>query len=90
MAGAPANMKMHFRIGSMAIPHLITLLLQLQDEGRLSLEDPLSNWLPQVATSSALVPARELGVSIHSSSAPAGGFSVCRPPRSTPLPKGDA
>jgi D-alanyl-D-alanine carboxypeptidase len=63
MAGAPADMRMHFRIGSMAIPHLITLLLQLQDDGRLSLEDPLSNWLPQVANSDE-VTLRMLGNSI--------------------------
>ena len=48
MAGVPAIQQMHLRIGSMAIPHLITLLLQLQDEGRLDLDDPVSNWLPQV------------------------------------------
>lgn len=46
IAGEPATMRMHFRIGSMAIPHLITLLLQLQDDGMLSLDDPLSKWLP--------------------------------------------
>ena len=48
MAGTPASHRMHFRIGSMAIPHLITLLLQLQDDGRLSLDDPVSDWLPQL------------------------------------------
>jgi D-alanyl-D-alanine carboxypeptidase len=46
MPGKPATPRMHFRIGSMAIPHLITLLLQLQDNGRLSLDDPIANWLP--------------------------------------------
>lgn len=30
----------------MAIPDLITLLLQLQDEGRLSLDDKLATYLP--------------------------------------------
>lgn len=48
MVGSPASNRMHLRIGSMAIPHLITLLLQLQDDGRLSLDDPVSNWLPQL------------------------------------------
>ena len=48
MFGAPANLKMHFRIGSMAIPYLIDLLLQLQDEGRLSLDDPISKWFPDL------------------------------------------
>ena len=46
MAGQPANHRMHFRIGSVAIPHLIDLLLQLQDRSRLSLDDPVSNWFP--------------------------------------------
>jgi D-alanyl-D-alanine carboxypeptidase len=48
MAGTPANLKMHFRIGSMAIPYLIDLLLQLQDQGRLSLDDPISKWFPKL------------------------------------------
>ena len=39
---------MHFRIGAMAIPYLINVLLQLQDQGRLSLDDPVSNWLPDL------------------------------------------
>src|SRR5262245_19528939 len=36
MAGVPANLRMNFRIGSIAIPYVIDLLLQLQDERRLS------------------------------------------------------
>ncbi len=48
MAGVPATPRMHFRIGSMGIPYLINLLLQLQDDGRLSLDDPLSNWIPDL------------------------------------------
>ena len=32
----------------MAIPYLINLTLQLQDEGRLSLDDTVSKWLPEV------------------------------------------
>jgi len=48
MAGAPANLRMHFRIGSIAIPDLIDLLLQLQDRGRLSLDDPVSKWFPDL------------------------------------------
>src|SRR5262245_44335589 len=37
MAGVPAKINMHFRIGSIAIPFLIDVLLQLDEEGRLSL-----------------------------------------------------
>jgi D-alanyl-D-alanine carboxypeptidase len=48
MAGVPANLRMHFRIGSIAIPYLMDLVLQLQDQGRLSLDDPVSKWLPDV------------------------------------------
>jgi D-alanyl-D-alanine carboxypeptidase len=48
MAGVPANMRMHFRIGSIAIPYVIDLVLQLQDRGRLSLDDPVSKWLPDL------------------------------------------
>jgi CubicO group peptidase (beta-lactamase class C family) len=48
MAGVPANLRMHFRIGSIAIPYAIDLLLQLQDKGRLSLDDPVSTWLPDL------------------------------------------
>jgi CubicO group peptidase (beta-lactamase class C family) len=46
MKGVPANPRMYWRIGSIAIPYLIDLLLQLQDEGKLSLDEPLSNYRP--------------------------------------------
>jgi D-alanyl-D-alanine carboxypeptidase len=46
MKGVPASPKMYFRIGSMAIPYLINLLLQLQDEGKLSLDDKLAEYRP--------------------------------------------
>ncbi len=46
MPGVPASRKVHFRMGSMAIPYLINLTLQLQDDGRLSLDDTVSEWLP--------------------------------------------
>ncbi len=46
MSGVPASRDMYFRIGSIAIFHLITLLLQLEDEGRLSLDDKLSRFFP--------------------------------------------
>jgi CubicO group peptidase (beta-lactamase class C family) len=46
MTGVPATTDMRFRMGSEAIPYLTTILLQLQQEGRLSLDDPLSKYLP--------------------------------------------
>lgn len=46
MKGVPAEPRMYWRMGSIAIPYLIDLLLQLQDEGKLSLNDPLSKYRP--------------------------------------------
>jgi CubicO group peptidase (beta-lactamase class C family) len=46
MKGVPASPRMYFRIGSIAIPYLIDLLLQLQDEGKLSLDDKLAEYRP--------------------------------------------
>jgi D-alanyl-D-alanine carboxypeptidase len=46
MAGTPANPSMKFRPGAMVIPLLTTIALQLQDAGRLSLDDTLSEWYP--------------------------------------------
>lgn len=46
MKGTPANPHMYWRIGSIAIPYLINVLLQLQDEGRLSLDDKLAKYRP--------------------------------------------
>ena len=46
MKGVPASPKMYFRIGSIAIPYLINLLLQLEDEGKLSLNDKLAKYRP--------------------------------------------
>ena len=44
--GVPATRADHFRIGNAAEALIVTLLLQLVDDGRLSLDDPLSNWFP--------------------------------------------
>lgn len=44
----PATLRMHTRIGSIAIPYVIDILLQLQDRGRLSLDDPLSKYFPDL------------------------------------------
>jgi D-alanyl-D-alanine carboxypeptidase len=42
----PATTDMHFRIGAIAIPYLATVLLQLVDQKRVSLDDRLSKWFP--------------------------------------------
>jgi len=52
LSGQPATTAMHFRVGSVAIPFLTTLLLQLAQEGRVSLNDPLSRWLPAIPNAS--------------------------------------
>ncbi len=46
MEGVPATPNMHFRPGAMVIPMMTTLLLELQDQHRLSLDDKLSLWYP--------------------------------------------
>lgn len=54
MAGVPANLKMHFRIGSISIPYLLDILFQLQEKGRLSLDDPVSKWFPDLPNAQAV------------------------------------
>jgi CubicO group peptidase (beta-lactamase class C family) len=44
--GQPATVDMHWRTGAIAIAYLSTALLQLQDQGVLSIDDKLSRWLP--------------------------------------------
>lgn len=46
MKGVPASPDMYFRIGSMAIPYLINLVLELEDEGKLALDDKLAKYRP--------------------------------------------
>ncbi len=44
--GSPVTPDMKFRPGSMSIPMLTTIALQLQEQGKLSLDDTLSKWYP--------------------------------------------
>ncbi|MFB7170199.1 serine hydrolase domain-containing protein [Streptomyces sp. NPDC056254] len=48
MTGFPATVDMRFRIGSVAIPYMTTALLRLVDEGRVTLDDKLSRWRPEL------------------------------------------
>jgi CubicO group peptidase (beta-lactamase class C family) len=48
MTGVPATPDMHFRNGAVAISYMSTLLLQLVDQGVVSLDDPVANWLPDL------------------------------------------
>jgi CubicO group peptidase (beta-lactamase class C family) len=48
MTNVPASTDMHFRNGAVAISYVSTLLLILVDEKKVSLDDKLSRWLPDV------------------------------------------
>src|SRR5262245_34378595 len=48
MTNVPATTEMHFRNGAVAISYVATLLFVLVDEGRVSLDDKVSKWLPDV------------------------------------------
>ncbi len=48
MSGVPATPEMHFRNGAIAISYISTALLILVDRGVVSLDDPLSTWLPDL------------------------------------------
>lgn len=48
MTGVPATPDMHFRNGAVAISYVATLMLQLVDEGRMTLDDPVSKYLPDL------------------------------------------
>lgn len=43
----------HFRIGSVTKSFTVTVLLQLAQEGKLSLDDPIGNFVPQIQNSHA-------------------------------------
>ena len=47
MTGVPATTDMHFRNGAVAISYVATVLLQLVDEGKVTLDDQLAKWLPE-------------------------------------------
>ncbi len=48
MTGVPATTDMHFRNGAVAISYVSTLLLKLVDEKKISLDDKLSKFLPEI------------------------------------------
>lgn len=48
MTGVPATTDMHFRNGAVAISYMSTLLLTMVDEGRVSLDERVSTWLPEI------------------------------------------
>ncbi|MEU3914070.1 serine hydrolase domain-containing protein [Streptomyces sp. NPDC029721] len=54
MTGIPATPDMRFRNGAVAIPYLTTALLKLVDEGRVSLDDSISRWRPDLPHADAI------------------------------------
>ncbi|MFF3322289.1 serine hydrolase domain-containing protein [Streptomyces sp. NPDC002889] len=48
MTGVPATAAMNFRSGSVGIAYMGTILLQLVDEKKAGLDDPVSRWLPDL------------------------------------------
>ncbi|MER7578815.1 serine hydrolase domain-containing protein [Kitasatospora sp. NPDC097691] len=48
MTDVPARPDMRFRVGNVGIAFMGTVLLQLVDEGRVGLDDPLSRWMPEI------------------------------------------
>jgi CubicO group peptidase (beta-lactamase class C family) len=51
VTGVPATTKMHFHNGAVAVSYMSTLLLQLVDDKKVSLDDKVSKWLPNVPNS---------------------------------------
>ncbi|MFD9337430.1 serine hydrolase domain-containing protein [Streptomyces sp. NPDC060028] len=62
MTGVPAEPSMHFRTGSVAIVYMGAVLLQLVEQGKASLDDPVSRWLPDLPHGSEIT-LRMLGSS---------------------------
>lgn len=48
MTGVPATTAMHFRNGAVAYSYISTLLLEYVDQGRVTLSDPISEWMPNL------------------------------------------
>ena len=61
-AGAPVGRGTVFRIGSMTKSFTAVAILQLRDEGRLSLDDPVARYLPELASLPAPEGAPELTI----------------------------
>jgi D-alanyl-D-alanine carboxypeptidase len=54
VSGAPASVDMYQRIGSVTKTFVGTALLQLVDQGRLSLDDPIDHYVPKVPNGSRI------------------------------------
>ncbi|MFZ0427747.1 MAG: serine hydrolase domain-containing protein [Acidobacteriota bacterium] len=58
--GTPITTDMYFDIGSIAKNYVATLILRLSEESLLSLDDPLSRWLPNFDNVNPQVTVRQL------------------------------
>jgi D-alanyl-D-alanine carboxypeptidase len=56
MTGVPARTDMRFRNGAVAISYLGTLALQLQEDGLLDLDAPISRWYPALPNADRVTP----------------------------------
>src|SRR5262249_20655424 len=58
--GRPLLADAHFRIGSVTKSFVATVVLQLAGEGRLSLDDSVEHWLPDLVPDGDAITLREL------------------------------
>ena len=54
MTGVPATTDMHFRAGALGFTYAATILGRLADQGKLSLDEPVSRWMPELPDASTL------------------------------------
>ncbi|MGW4759159.1 serine hydrolase domain-containing protein [Streptomyces chartreusis] len=58
--GRPPTVEDRFRIGSITKMFLATVVLQLAEEGKLSLDDKLSHWLPDIVRDADTITLRQI------------------------------
>lgn len=51
LPGVPADVSMKFRAGGLCLTTLTAVLLQTAEEGRISLDDPIQQWMPDLPKS---------------------------------------
>jgi D-alanyl-D-alanine carboxypeptidase len=90
--GQPIELGDHYRIASQTKPFLATIVLQLANEKRLSLSDPVARWLPDLVPDGRQITIRELlnmtsGLPDYFSIDPALVLSVQRYPELRWLPQ---
>ncbi len=54
MTGVPATTEMHFRSGAFGFTYIGQIFAKLVDEGTVSLDEPLSTWLPDLPEADAI------------------------------------